>query len=92
MALRLAGRERADDLQRFGIDDGDGLVEFGGDVEQAVLRPDHGAVRTYAVIECDVANDLLRSDIDDGDVLAVGARLADAGVAVDGHEGQLAVG
>ena len=92
MALGLAGGNGADNLQCFGIDDGDGLVELGGDVEQAIFRPDDGAMRANAVIECDVADDLACGDVDDGDVGAVGAGLPDAGVAVDGNEGEFAVG
>ena len=92
VAFGLTGGEGADDLQRFGIDDGDGLVEFSGDVELAISGADHGAVRANAVVEGDVADDFVCGDIDDGDVLAVGAGLAYAGVAVDGDEGQFAVG
>ena len=56
VALRLAGRDGAHDLQRFGIDDGDRLVQLGGDVEQAVFRAEDGAVRPHAVAEVDVAD------------------------------------
>ena len=79
-------------FEGFGVDDGDGLVELGGDVEQAIFRTDGGKVGAHAVIEADVAGDLLRGDVDDGDFCAVGAGLADAGVAVDGDEGEAAVG
>ncbi len=92
VALGLAGWNCADDLQRLGIDDSNGLVELGGDVELAVLRPDHGAMRANAVIECDVADDLACGDVDDGDVGAVGARFPYPGVAVDGYKRQLPVG
>ncbi len=42
--------------------------------------------------EVDVANNLLRSNVDDHQVRAVGSGLANAGVAVDGHIGQPAIG
>ena len=74
------------------IDEGDRLVELGGDVEQAGLGPEERAVRADAVAEIDVADDLPRGDVDDDHVGAVGAGLADAGVAVDGDEGEAAVG
>ncbi len=92
MAFRLARWDGADNLQRFGIDDGDGLVELGCHVELAVFRTDHGAVRAHAVVEGDVADDLVAGDVDDGNVRAIGAGLAYAGVAVDRHECEFAVG
>ena len=58
--LWLAGGDGADDFEGFGIDEGDGLVELGGDVEQAVFGSEDGQVRADAVAEVDVADDFLR--------------------------------
>ena len=44
------------------------------------------------MVEGNVADHLVAGDVDDGDVLAIGSGAANAGVAVDGHEGELAVG
>ena len=49
-------------------------------------------MRPYAVAEVEVSDDFLRGDVDDDQVLAVGSGLADAGVSVDGHVGEAAVG
>ena len=49
-------------------------------------------MRANAVVEGNVASYFMRGDIDDGDVRTVSAGLSDAGVAVDGHEGEFAVG
>jgi hypothetical protein len=45
-----------------------------------------------AVAEVEVPTTFVRGDIDDDEVAAVGAGLADAGVAVDGDVGEAAVG
>ena len=43
------------------------------------------------MVELDIADNLLRGDVDDHDVLAVGSRRTNAGVAINRHNGQLAV-
>ena len=64
-------------LRSLGVDDGDGLVEFGGDVEQVGRgRKREGAA--HAVAEVEVADDLARGQIDDEHLVAVDARLAHA--------------
>ena len=63
VAFRLAGGDSANDLQRFGIDDGDGSVELRGDVEQAISRSDERHVRAHAVAEVNGPYDLLRGNI-----------------------------
>ncbi len=74
------------------VDDGDGLVEFGGDVEEAGGGIEGGLMRTDSVAEVEVADDLARGQVDDEHLMAVDAAAADAAAAVDGHEGGAAVG
>jgi hypothetical protein len=56
--LGLAGGDGADDFEGLGIDDGDGVVELGGDVEQAVFGSEDGHVGADAVAEVEAADDL----------------------------------
>ena len=82
----LAGRDSADDLVSPGVDDRDGLIEFGGDVKETVFRTDFGAVRADTLIEFDIADDLSCCEIDNGDFLAIGSGLTNSRVAVDRDE------
>src|SRR6476646_9937797 len=54
----LRGRDAADNLQSFRIDDGNGFVDFGGDVEQTVFGTDDGTVGADAVAEIDGVDEL----------------------------------
>jgi len=90
--LGLASRYGANDFEVFGIYQGDGLVELGGDVEEAVFGPEDRHVGADAVAEVDVTDDFLPGDIDDGEVAAVGAWFADTGIAVDRDVGETSVG
>ena len=90
--LGLAGGDGANDFEGLGIDDGDGVVELSGDVEQAVFGSEDGHVGAYAVAEVEAADDFLGCNVDDDEASAVGAGLADAGVAVNGNVGEAAVG
>src|SRR5512146_532729 len=92
VAFRLTGWNCADDLPCFRVDDRDRLIQFGGHVEQAVLWPEYRAMRPHSVTEFDVGRDLVRGKIDDVDVLAVCARTAYAGVSVNGHNREPAIG
>ena len=56
--LRLAGGDGADDPARLWIDDGDGLIELGGDVEQFARGVVNRLVRADSVAEVDPADDL----------------------------------
>ncbi len=89
--LCLAGGDFADDLQRGWIDDSDGVVEFGGDIQQAADGIDHREMRADAVAEVDDAGDLFDAEIDDQQLVAVDAGLAHAGVAVNRQEGAVPV-
>ena len=79
-------------FQRLGVDDGDRLVEFGGDVEQAVFGAKDGKMGPDAVAEVDICDYLGLGDVDDHHVRSVAAGLTHAGIPVDGDIGQLAVG
>jgi len=68
------------------------VVKLGGDVEQAVFGSEDGHVGTDAVAEVEASDYLLGGDIDDDEAGAVGAGLANAGIAVDGHIGEPAIG
>ncbi len=87
----LACRNAADDLQRFGVDDADGLIEFGGDVQHAVFRPELRTVRPDAMPEIDVPDHFTVGDVNDDHVAAVGPGLAHTGVSVDRHVGSASV-
>ena len=91
VALRLPGRNRAHDLQRLRIDDRDRVVQLRGHVEHPVLRPEDRAVRPHAVVEIDLAHNLVRGHVDHHDLCAVGSRLAHAAISVDGHKRQLPI-
>ena len=67
------------------------LSSSGGDVEQAIARSDERHVRAYAMAEVNGPDDLLRGDINDHKLAAVGAGTADAGVAVNGGVGQATI-
>ena len=56
--LRLAGGDGADDPARLWIDDGDGLIELGGDVEQVARGVEYRLVGPDSVAEVDPADDL----------------------------------
>lgn len=87
-----AGGDGGEDLERGGIDDGDGVFDLGSDIEQAVLGTDEGAVRAEAAAEIDFGDKAAGGNVDDGDGAPVGAGAADAGVAEDGDEGAAAIG
>ena len=87
-----AGGDGAHGREGTRVDDSDGMIELGGDVEEAVDGVEDSLVRSHAVAEIDDVDDPVGQEINNEDLLAVGAGLADAGVAVDGKEGGAAVG
>lgn len=91
VGLILTGGDAAFHLEGFAINDGDGVFVFGGDIEVAGDGVDDGAVGTKASTKVDGVDDFLLGEVDDLDVLSVGAGFADAGVAEDGDKGEFAV-
>src|SRR5262249_11328938 len=67
------------------VDGGDGLVEFGGDVEDVAVGVVDGKVWADAMAEIDSAGDFASRDVDDEHLRAISAGGADASAAVDGH-------
>ena len=65
VGLLLAGGDAADDLEGLGVDDADGLVELGGDVEHAAVAVVDGAVGADSVAEVDGVGDLAAGEVDD---------------------------
>src|SRR5205807_8362879 len=80
--------DRVEHLERIGIDNRDRVTQLSGYVDEAVFRAKDGAMRAQSFAEIDRAGDLAFREINDA---AIGAGLADAGVAVDGHESALSV-
>ena len=70
----------------------DRLIEFSGNIKQAVFRTDHRQVRPHAFAEIDIAHNFPRRQIDDHKIGAVSARLSDPGVSIDRHVGEFSVG
>jgi hypothetical protein len=87
-----AGGNFVEDLEGFGIDGGDGLIEFGGDVEDVAVGVVNGEMGAHAMAEVDDAGDLAGGNVDDEHLVAVSAGATDACVAVDGEVGGAAVG
>ena len=92
MRLRLAGGDLVENLKGFGVDGCDGLVEFGGDVEEIAVGVVDGEVGADAVAEVQGRGDVAGGDIDDEHLVAVGAWAANACVAVDGKVSGAAIG
>ena len=92
MGFWLAGGNGAQLGEGLRVESGEGMVELGGDVEYLARVVEDGQMRTDAVVELDGVHDLAGGEIDDLNLVPVGAGLAHAGVAVDGHEGGAAVG
>ena len=80
-----------DNLESMRINCRDRIVDFGRDVQQPILRTEHWAMRADAMIKLKVAHNLARRDVDNDHVAAVGARFADAGVAVDRNVSKFAI-
>ena len=92
MRFRLSGRNAADNFESLRIDHGYRLIEFGSDVEQAVLWPKDGAMRANSVSEVDGVRDVTARQIDHRQRATISAGQSDAGVAVDGNECRVTVG
>src|SRR5437016_14228812 len=92
MRFRLSGRNAADNFESLRIDHGYGLIEFGSDVEQAVLWPEDGTMRTNSVSEVDGVRDVTARQIDHRQRTTITAGQPDARVAVDGNECRVTVG
>ena len=90
MRFGLAGGGFGEDFARCGIDDSDGVGEFGADVEQAV-GSEGGLVRAQRLAEFDGGGELTLLQVDDVYGGAVGAGLSDSGIAVDGDIGETGV-
>lgn len=84
MGFGRAGGNFVEDFEGAGVDGRDGLVEFGGDVEDVAVGVVDGKVGADAVAEVDGGGDLVGGDVDDEHLVAVGAWAAYACVAVDG--------
>ena len=91
VGLRLTGWDRADNFQCVRVDDADGAVNFGGDIQHAPLRIEDRAVGSNTVTEIDIANDFAGRKIDDDHAVAIGPGFADAGISVDRHIGCAAI-
>jgi hypothetical protein len=74
------------------IDDADGLVEFRGDVEQAIFGTEEWTVGTNRMAEIKMPGQLAGGNVDDRDLGAIGSRLANAGVSIDRYERGSTVG
>src|SRR5438105_1898624 len=91
MRLRLAGRNGVYDFQCMRIDNCNAVVQFGGDVEQAVSGADHRAMRPDTLAEVEGVHDLALLQVDHPQELAVSAGAAHARISVDGHVSKLPI-
>src|SRR3569832_1936911 len=89
--FRMSSWNFGKNLQISCVNGSNRVIEFGGDVEQAIFGPEHRAMRTYSMSKIKIADDLSRSDVHDDHVAAVRAGFADPGVAVDRNIGKFPV-
>src|SRR5579859_398300 len=90
MGLGLASRSFGNDFAGCGVNDIDGVGQFGADVEHAV-GTEVGLMWAQGLAEVDGGGELALLDVDDVDCCAVSAGLTDPGVAVDGNVGETGI-